>query len=110
MSDLDLNASVDALVDREPDLPLPAVRRQLRLADDLTQRQLADALHVKPLTILRWEGGQTEPRRPWRDAYARLLQRLAEKHPEAAQITDRSAVRGSSPGMPTPPSGSRGSG
>ncbi|MEU9235239.1 helix-turn-helix domain-containing protein [Streptomyces subrutilus] len=109
MSDVDLNAAVDALVDREPDLPLPAVRRQLRLADELTQRQVADALQVKPLTILRWEGGQTEPRRPWRDAYARLLQRLAEKHPEAAQITDHSAVRGRS-GMPTPPSDSRGSG
>ncbi|MFH8894266.1 helix-turn-helix domain-containing protein [Streptomyces sp. NPDC017949] len=72
------------MVDRAPDLPTPAVRRQLRLADGLTQRQLADALQVKPLTILRWESGQTAPRQPWRDAYARLLQRLAEKHPAAA--------------------------
>ncbi|MEU9031460.1 helix-turn-helix transcriptional regulator [Streptomyces sp. NPDC048383] len=84
MSESDLTKSVDALVDRVPDLPPPAVRRQLRLADGLTQRQLADALEVKPLTILRWESGQTEPRRPWRDAYVRLLQRLAEKYPSAA--------------------------
>lgn len=85
MSESDLTKSVDALVDRAPDLPTPAVRRQLRLADGLTQRQLADALEVKPLTILRWESGQTEPRRPWRDAYARLLQRLAEKYPAAVE-------------------------
>ncbi|MER6103718.1 helix-turn-helix domain-containing protein [Streptomyces sp. NPDC001832] len=88
MSKSDLSEAVDALVDRAPDLPIPAVRRQLRLADGLTQRQLADALQVKPLTILRWESGQTDPRRPWRDAYAQLLQRLAEKYPEAAQVSD----------------------
>ncbi len=101
MSKSDLNKAVDALVDRAPDLPIPAVRRRLRLADGLTQRQLAETLQVKPLTILRWESGQTEPRRPWRDAYARLLQRLAEKHPEAAKLEE---------GMPTPASESRGSG
>lgn len=95
MTESDLSKAVDALVNRAPDLPPPAVRRQLRLADGLTQRQLADTLQVKPLTILRWESGQTEPRRPWRDAYAQLLQRLTEKYPDAAQLDE---------GMPTPTS------
>jgi transcriptional regulator with XRE-family HTH domain len=35
--------------------------RELRLADGLTQSQLADALGVHKRTVLRWEAGDQDP-------------------------------------------------
>ncbi|WBB60992.1 helix-turn-helix transcriptional regulator [Streptomyces sp. WMMC500] len=80
--------AVDALVARSPVLPLPAERRRLREAHGLTQQDVADALQVRRATVGNWESDDpkrsTEPRPPERDAYARLLDRLAELYPPPA--------------------------
>ncbi|WP_309505501.1 helix-turn-helix transcriptional regulator, partial [Streptomyces phytophilus] len=77
--------AVDALVARSRALPPPAERRRLRMAHGLTQQEVADALEVRRATVGAWEsddpGRRTEPRPPERDAYARLLQQLAELYP-----------------------------
>ncbi|MGZ0200548.1 helix-turn-helix transcriptional regulator [Streptomyces sp. RM1] len=99
MTDPDRFKRVDALVDDV--LPPPAVRAKLRLAAGLTQQEVAEAVGVKRLAVARWELGQTHPRRPHRAAYLYLLNRLAERFPEAAQPDES---------MPTPASESRGSG
>ncbi|MFG2600703.1 MULTISPECIES: helix-turn-helix transcriptional regulator [unclassified Streptomyces] len=74
---------IDALVEEDV-LPEPAVRQRLRLAAGLTQTEVADAIGVKRLAISQWEAGRAQPHRGNRRAYAHLLRRLAEKHPEAA--------------------------
>ncbi|MET9497416.1 helix-turn-helix domain-containing protein [Streptomyces sp. NPDC006552] len=99
MSDADPLRRVDALLDDR--LPPPSVRGQLRRAGGLSQQEVAEALGVKRLAVVRWESGETYPRRPHRTAYLHLLRRLAEQYPDAA-IPDS--------GMPTPASESRGSG
>ncbi|MFL0395127.1 helix-turn-helix transcriptional regulator [Streptomyces albus] len=102
MSDPDRLKQVDALLEGLDDvLPPPRVRVQLRLAANLTQQDIADAVGVKRLAVVRWEQGKNTPRRPHRDAYIHLLKRLAERYPEAAKPDE---------GMPTPASESRGSG
>lgn len=73
--------AVDALVASRSALPLPAERRRLRQAHGLTLDEVATALQVRRATVSGWEAGKTEPRPPERDAYARLLTRLAELYP-----------------------------
>ena len=43
-------------------LRAPSDIRALRQRSGLTQQQLAERLHVTPLTVLRWESGQSRPR------------------------------------------------
>ena len=43
-------------------LGAPSDIRALRQRRGLTQQQLAERLHVTPLTVLRWESGQSRPR------------------------------------------------
>ncbi|WP_331743000.1 helix-turn-helix domain-containing protein (plasmid) [Streptomyces sp. NBC_00868] len=101
MSDPDRLKQVNALLDGLDDvLPPPRVRAQLRRAAGLTQKDIADAVGVRRVAVARWELGQTHPRRPHRELYIHLLQRLAERFPEAAKADE---------GMPTPVS-ERGSG
>lgn len=76
--------SVDELLARPADLPPSAIRARLRRAGGLTQPDVAEALGVHRIQVTRWENGHTEPRAPHRAAYARLLGKLAEAHPEAA--------------------------
>ncbi|MGW9375020.1 helix-turn-helix transcriptional regulator [Streptomyces xanthophaeus] len=96
MPDPDRLKQVDALLERLDDaLPPPRVRTQLRLAAGLTQLEVAEAVGVKRLAVVRWELGKSNPRRPQRDAYMRLLKGLAQRFPEAAQPNE---------GMPTPTS------
>ncbi|MFD8824846.1 helix-turn-helix transcriptional regulator [Streptomyces sp. NPDC059605] len=96
MPDPDRLKRVDALLDGLDDaLPPPRVRAKLRLAANLTQQDVADAVGVKRLAVVRWELGKSHPRRPQRDAYMHLLKRLAERYPEAAKPDE---------GMPTPSS------
>ncbi|MDX3527746.1 helix-turn-helix transcriptional regulator [Streptomyces sp. ID05-39B] len=73
--------AVDALVASRSPLPPPAERRRLRQAHGLTLDEVAAALKVRRATVGGWEAGKTEPRPPERDAYARLLDKLAELYP-----------------------------
>ncbi|WP_254211952.1 helix-turn-helix transcriptional regulator [Streptomyces sp. ADI95-16] len=61
------------------------MRQQLRLAAGLSQTEVADAVGVKRLAVARWELGQAHPRKPYREIYAHLLRRLAEKYPAAEE-------------------------
>ncbi|MFI6689176.1 helix-turn-helix domain-containing protein [Streptomyces sp. NPDC050485] len=83
-----LFTAVDELLAGAADLPKPDVRVRLRRASNLTQAQVAEALGVTPLAVLRWEKGQSEPRAERRKAYLRLLNGWAERHPEAALPED----------------------
>jgi len=73
--------AVDALVASRSPLPPPAERRRLRQAHGLTLDEVAAVLKVRRATVGGWEAGKTEPRPPERDAYARLLDKLAELYP-----------------------------
>ncbi|MFD3337092.1 telomere-associated protein Tap [Streptomyces sp. NPDC058700] len=75
--------AVDALLASRATLPLPAERKRLRVAHGLTIDEVATALKVRRATVSGWEAGKTEPRPPERDAYARLLDKLAELYPAA---------------------------
>ncbi|WP_093699470.1 helix-turn-helix transcriptional regulator [Streptomyces sp. 2231.1] len=77
-----MDHAIDELLRRPADLPPPGVRSLLRRAHRLTQQEVAEALGVHRIQVVRWEGGQAEPRNPHRRAYARLLAGLAEQHPE----------------------------
>ncbi len=76
--------AVDALLASRAALPPPAERKRLRAAHGLTIDEVATALKVRRATVSGWEAGKTEPRPPERDAYARLLDKLAELYPAPA--------------------------
>jgi DNA-binding XRE family transcriptional regulator len=76
--------AVDALLASRAALPPPAERKRLRAAHGLTIDEVATALKVRRATVSGWENGKTEPRPPERDAYARLLDKLAELYPADA--------------------------
>jgi transcriptional regulator with XRE-family HTH domain len=59
-------------------LPPPEERRRLREAGSLTQAQVAARVGVTRETVRAWESGRTTPRGRRREAYARLLDTLAE--------------------------------
>ncbi|MET9554494.1 helix-turn-helix transcriptional regulator [Streptomyces sp. NPDC006645] len=79
--------AVDALVASRSSLPPPAERKRLRVAHGLTIDEVATALKVRRATMSGWESGKTEPRPPERDAYARLLEKLAELYPAPPDVT-----------------------
>ncbi|MEU9671511.1 helix-turn-helix domain-containing protein [Streptomyces bobili] len=93
--------AVDALVASRSPLPPPAERRRLRQAHGLTLDEVAAALQVRRATVGGWEAGKTEPRPPEREAYARLLDKLAELYP--APTTPAAPEKG-----PAVPEGSAG--
>ncbi|MFE4654758.1 telomere-associated protein Tap [Streptomyces sp. NPDC056707] len=76
--------AVDALLASRATLPPPVERKRLRAAHGLTIDEVATALKVRRATVSGWEAGKTEPRPPERDAYARLLDKLAELYPAPA--------------------------
>ncbi|WP_234486380.1 helix-turn-helix transcriptional regulator, partial [Streptomyces sp. MBT97] len=80
----ELFASVDALLEEEPQLPLPAERARLREEAGITQARLAQVLKTTPQTVKNWENGRSEPRPPRLEAYQRLLEGWAAKYPKAA--------------------------
>ncbi|MFJ9641433.1 telomere-associated protein Tap [Streptomyces sp. NPDC101178] len=93
--------AVDALLASRATLPPPAERKRLRAAHGLTIDEVAGALKVRRATVSGWESGKTEPRPPERDAYARLLDRLAELYPAvpAPALPDETAP---APDAPAP--------
>ncbi|MFD7966661.1 telomere-associated protein Tap [Streptomyces zaomyceticus] len=81
-SEEELFASIDALLEEEPQLPPPAERARLREAAGITQARLAEALKLKSTqSIKNWENGRSEPTGPRLAAYQRLLKGWAAKHP-----------------------------
>ncbi|MBX9399359.1 helix-turn-helix transcriptional regulator [Streptomyces sp. TRM72054] len=91
---------VDALIASRSPLPPPAERKRLRQAHGFTLDEVAEALMVRRATVSGWESGKTEPRPPERDAYARLLNKLAELYPadsNSATPTEDTAVTPSAP-------------
>ncbi|MFJ4710132.1 telomere-associated protein Tap [Streptomyces anulatus] len=91
--------AVDALLASRATLPPPAERKRLRAAHGLTIDEVAGALKVRRATVSGWESGKTEPRPPERDAYARLLDKLAELYPDTPAPAAETA---SAPGVPVP--------
>ncbi|PJN24714.1 transcriptional regulator [Streptomyces sp. CB02613] len=91
--------AVDALLASRATLPPPAERKRLRAAHGLTIDEVAGALKVRRATVSGWESGKTEPRPPERDAYARLLDKLAELYPAAPAPA---AEDGPAPDAPVP--------
>ncbi|MFJ9829599.1 telomere-associated protein Tap [Streptomyces sp. NPDC101160] len=78
----ELFASVDALLEEEPQLPPPAERARLREAAGITQARLAEALKLKSTqSIKNWENGRSEPTGSRLAAYQRLLTGWAAKYP-----------------------------
>ncbi|MFI8003584.1 telomere-associated protein Tap [Streptomyces sp. NPDC086010] len=99
--------AIDALIAGQPSLPPPGERERLRKAHGLTQEQVAIALEVRRATVVSWESGKTEPRPPQREAYARLLNKLAELYPAApAQQPTPPAQQPTPPTLAAPPAGS----
>ncbi|MFD3735121.1 telomere-associated protein Tap [Streptomyces sp. NPDC058632] len=78
---------IDALVASRSPLPPPTERKRLRAAHGLTLDEVAAALDVRRATVSGWEAGKTEPRPPEREAYARLLGKLAELYPAGLNAT-----------------------
>lgn len=85
--------AVDALIASRASLPSPSERKRLRQAHGLTLEQVASALQVRRATVSGWESSKTrtEPRGPERDAYARLLNQLAELYPAPPEPASASA-------------------
>ncbi|MDX3588921.1 telomere-associated protein Tap [Streptomyces europaeiscabiei] len=77
----ELFAAVDELLAGEPELPTPAERARLRDAAGVSQARLAQVLKSTTQTVKNWENGRSEPRPPRREAYLRLLEGWAAKHP-----------------------------
>ncbi|MER5466526.1 helix-turn-helix domain-containing protein [Streptomyces sp. NPDC002668] len=93
--------AVDALVASRSPLPPPAERKRLRQAHGFTLDEVAGALKVRRATVSAWESGRTEPRPPEREAYARLLDRLAELYPANTAVpAEDTAVRETDTGPP----------
>ncbi|MER8012560.1 helix-turn-helix domain-containing protein [Streptomyces sp. NPDC094149] len=83
----ELFAAVDELLAGEPELPPPGERARLREAAGVTQARLAQVLRTSTQTVKNWENGRSEPRPPRREAYLRLLEGWAAKHP-AEPVTE----------------------
>ncbi|MHA5051070.1 telomere-associated protein Tap [Streptomyces sp. SD15] len=99
--------AVDALVASRSPLPSAEERKRLRIAHGLTLDEVAAALKVRRATVSGWESSKTrtEPRGPEREAYARLLEKLAELYPATAAAEEAAApaaVPDTFTGTPTP--------
>ncbi|MFF2963335.1 helix-turn-helix domain-containing protein [Streptomyces sp. NPDC057963] len=80
-SEEELFASVDALLEEEPQLPPPAERARLREAAGITQVRLAAALKTSTQSVKNYENGRSEPKLPRLEANQRLLNGWAAKYP-----------------------------
>ncbi|MFC5034592.1 telomere-associated protein Tap [Streptomyces sp. DSM 41987] len=99
-SEEELFASVDALLNEEPQLPPPAERARLREAAGITQARLAAALKTTTQSVKNWENGRSEPKSPRLDAYQRLLDGWAAKHPAHGTLDVPAPVVAPQPEMP----------
>ncbi|MFF6794361.1 telomere-associated protein Tap [Streptomyces filamentosus] len=92
-----LFAAADALLAEEPQLPSPAERARLREAAGITQARLAAALQTTTQTVKNWENGRSEPRSPRLEAYQRILDGWAAKHPAYPAPTPAAAPQPATP-------------
>ncbi|MFJ3665485.1 helix-turn-helix domain-containing protein [Streptomyces sp. NPDC090106] len=74
-------------------LPPPKERRRLREAGSLTQAQIAERVGVTRETVRAWESGRTNPRGRRREAYAKLLGKLAEEPGRRPEVTKPQEAR-----------------
>ncbi|MFD3381292.1 MULTISPECIES: telomere-associated protein Tap [unclassified Streptomyces] len=95
-SEEELFASVDALLEEEPQLPPPAERARLREAAGVTQARLAAALKTSTQSVKNYENGRSEPKSPRLEAYQRLLSGWAAKYPASG------ATPAPAPAVPQP--------
>ncbi|MEW2626041.1 helix-turn-helix transcriptional regulator [Streptomyces sp. NPDC048106] len=97
--------AVDALVASRSALPPAEERKRLRQAHGLTLDDVAAALKVRRATVSGWESAKkpTEPRGPEREAYARLLNKLAELYPAPAPAAVLAAGRPAPQEQPAAP-------
>ncbi|MEU1280280.1 helix-turn-helix transcriptional regulator [Streptomyces sp. NPDC005805] len=100
-SEEELFASVDALLEEGPQLPLPAERARLREAAGITQARLAAALKTSTQSVKNWENGRSEPKEPRLSAYQRLLNGWAAQHPAAPAPAVPAAPRPATPDRST---------
>lgn len=63
---------------RDSKLPPPSVRRETREAVAVSIREAAEELGVAPMTFLRWERGDAQPRRDHAIAYRQFLDALRQ--------------------------------
>ncbi|MFI9345770.1 telomere-associated protein Tap [Streptomyces sp. NPDC052773] len=100
-----LFSAVDALLEQvaQDALPDPAERKRLREAAGLSQAQVAAALKTRRETVASWESGRNEPRPPQRAAYARLLEKLAERFPAPASAPETASASAPAPETLTGP-------
>lgn len=70
---MDIAASV-----RAAQLPPPNVRRLIRISAGVSLRECAVELKVTPMTVLRWERGESVPRREHAIAYRKLLDAIKQ--------------------------------
>ncbi|MYX18381.1 helix-turn-helix domain-containing protein [Streptomyces sp. SID8374] len=99
-SEEELFASVDALLEEEPQLPSPAERARLREAAGITQARLAVALKTSTQTVKNYENGRSEPKSPRLEAYQRLLRGWAAKYPAHASSAAPAPVVAPQPEVP----------
>ncbi|WP_031034943.1 helix-turn-helix domain-containing protein [Streptomyces sp. NRRL F-5650] len=79
-------------------LPPPKERRHLRETAALTQAQLGERVGVAPGTVRAWESGRTNPRGRKREAYAKLLETLAEEAAAGRGARDPASAPETGPG------------
>ncbi|GGR04768.1 telomere-associated protein Tap [Streptomyces pilosus] len=86
----ELFEAVDALVASRAPLPSAQERKRLRQAHGLTLEEVAAALKVRRATVSGWESLKktVEPRGPEREAYARLLNKLADLYPASPPVRE----------------------
>ncbi|MEW2312707.1 helix-turn-helix domain-containing protein [Streptomyces sp. NPDC006864] len=99
-SEEELFASVDALLEEEPQLPPPAERARLREAASITQARLAVALKTSTQTVKNYENGRSEPKSPRLEAYQRLLKGWAAKYPAHTSSAALAPVLAPQPEVP----------
>ncbi|MFD8986231.1 helix-turn-helix domain-containing protein, partial [Streptomyces sp. NPDC059564] len=97
-----MTQGVETTSDSELGLPSPKERRRLREAAQLSHEEVATAVGVTAATVRSWETGRTEPRGRKREAYASLLDRLAEA--DAVPEADTPDLNVTPAAPPEPPS------
>ncbi|MEU1333049.1 helix-turn-helix domain-containing protein [Streptomyces sp. NPDC005865] len=82
-------------------LPSPKERRRLREAKSLSQADLAARIGVTRETVRSWETGRTQPRGRKLQAYAKLLNALAEPTTSATSATSTTPTMSTTPAEPS---------